>query len=189
MGQLWDAWVRWWEGQQVGALPLFGVDVLFWGRLGKLLEFAAGLVVVLDLVGAARLAGVRDRLRERLGTVSRLIVKLTWTKAWLDEGGPWRRWFTMVGYYVLYAAFLVGAIFWADMREQMLTEHPLLAAFGVGFLLVTTVTLAGQLLLAVGCAVAAALAFLFGGSTPGHVARWLALGLFVVGFHFDLLAS
>jgi hypothetical protein len=43
MRHLGDAWFQWWDGTQVGALPLFGATVLFWGRLGKVLQFAAGL--------------------------------------------------------------------------------------------------------------------------------------------------
>ena len=189
MRQLADAWSHWWDGAQVGALPLFGKNVLFWGRLGKLLQFAAGLVVVLDIVGTDRLDRIRDQLREWLTRLSRLIGKLTWTSWWMDEGGPWRRWVSMVGYYVLYVAILASAIHYADVRRQIVIEHGLLALFGILFLAVTSVALIGQALLALGYLLAAGMAFLFGGSKPGHVARWLALLLFVLGFHFDLLAS
>lgn len=189
MRQLWDAWTHWWSGEQVGGLPLFGTTVLFWGRLGKVLQFAAGLVVVLDLAGARRLTCARTWLRGWLDTVSELIVRFTWTHRWLaDNRGPWRRWLGMLSQYVLYG-LLVGVPLWFGVAMDKALEYPLIALFAVVFLVVTTVALAAQLLLAVGYGTASAAVWLFGGDQPGHVARWLAVGLFVVGFQFDLLAS
>jgi hypothetical protein len=72
---------RWWNGEQVGASPLFGSTVLFWGRVGKLLQFAAGLV------GVAKLARIRDVMRGWVGDFSGLIAKLTWTSL-LGRGRP-----------------------------------------------------------------------------------------------------
>lgn len=50
---LWDAWWHWWRGAEVKECS-FWLDqtILFWARLGKLLQFAGGLVVVLDLLGS-----------------------------------------------------------------------------------------------------------------------------------------
>lgn len=189
MTQLWDAWARWWAGEQVGGLPLFGTTVLFWGRLGKVLQFAAGLVVVLDLVGTHRLTATRDRLRGGLDRASKLIARFTWTRWWIAENrGPWRRWLGMLSYYVIYGLIVWVSLRYGDAAEKVV-KYPITALFAVVFFVVTTIALAAQLLLAVGYGVSSLALWLFGGEQPGHVARWLALGLFVVGFQFDLLAS
>ncbi|QTR05357.1 hypothetical protein J7S33_12395, partial [Saccharothrix algeriensis] len=60
--ELLEAWARWLDGQRVDGLRLWGRPILHWGRLGKLLQFAAGLVVVLDLVGARRIHAVARAL-------------------------------------------------------------------------------------------------------------------------------
>lgn len=62
MGQLWDLWVRWWSGEKVDGAHLWGLPVLAWARIGKGLQFAAGLTVVLDLVGPDRLRAFGQRL-------------------------------------------------------------------------------------------------------------------------------
>ncbi|MEV0381718.1 hypothetical protein [Nonomuraea sp. NPDC050643] len=63
-------WALWLAGKQVDALPLFwDVPVLIWGRIGKVLQFAAGLAVIIDLLDPDRLRATgREagrRLRER----------------------------------------------------------------------------------------------------------------------------
>ncbi|NUT99867.1 MAG: hypothetical protein HOY78_48445 [Saccharothrix sp.] len=65
-----DAWTRWLSGQRVDGLLLWGWPVLYWGRLGKLLQFTAGLVVVLDLLGP-------DRIRRAATALG----AFTWTQA------------------------------------------------------------------------------------------------------------
>lgn len=50
-----EAWSLWLAGQSVADFELWGRPMLWWGRAGKLVQFAGGLTVVLDLVGADRL--------------------------------------------------------------------------------------------------------------------------------------
>lgn len=84
---MWDllhAWREWLAGHDTTQLRVFGVAVLWWGRLGKTLEFLGGLTVVIDLLGRARmeafhatLRGRRARLVGRLReTRSRLVARL-----------------------------------------------------------------------------------------------------------------
>lgn len=59
------AWATWWDGGETGALPLGWLSVLWWGRVGKLLQFIAGLVVVLDLIGPEALRAFGQRAADR----------------------------------------------------------------------------------------------------------------------------
>jgi hypothetical protein len=67
--RLFDLWQAWFQGEQVQAAQLWGWTVLRWGRLGKAMEFVAGLVVVIDLLDPDKLrrrgAAARERLRQR----------------------------------------------------------------------------------------------------------------------------
>lgn len=65
-----DIWHAWWSGDQVNDMILWGHTVRFWGRVGKMLEFGAGLTVLLDIIGTDRLrvfgeAKARDRAAHR----------------------------------------------------------------------------------------------------------------------------
>ncbi len=67
--RLWDLWSTWLNGHQVQDQVLWGASLLFWGRIGKVLEFVAGLVAVVDLLDPDKLrrhgAAARERLRQR----------------------------------------------------------------------------------------------------------------------------
>ncbi|HEX4813079.1 MAG TPA: hypothetical protein VFV66_10055 [Nonomuraea sp.] len=63
----WELWGLWFRGRPVDDLTLYGdVPVLVWGRIGKVLQFAAGLAVVIDLLDADRLRARGQRAAERL---------------------------------------------------------------------------------------------------------------------------
>ncbi len=44
----------WWDGQSTLSETLWGLSMLWWGRIGKLTTYFATLVIILDFVGAAR---------------------------------------------------------------------------------------------------------------------------------------
>lgn len=67
-------WRVWWSGRPTTTVTLCGVPMLWWGRVGKLLQFVAGLAVVLDLVEPERLRAVGAHARDRL-TALRVEVK------------------------------------------------------------------------------------------------------------------
>lgn len=60
----WEAWAQWWAGNKLETLTMWGVPMLWWARVGKLFQFAGGLVVVLDLVGPERLRKLSERTRQ-----------------------------------------------------------------------------------------------------------------------------
>lgn len=60
---LFDAWRLWWEGHSVLDLELWGLEITWWGRIGKVLQFVGALTVVLDIIGPERLLAFGDSLR------------------------------------------------------------------------------------------------------------------------------
>ncbi|SMD16204.1 hypothetical protein [Lentzea albidocapillata] len=51
----------WFSGKQTSGATLWGLSMVWWGRAGKLLQFMAGCVVILDLVGPDRLRAIGAR--------------------------------------------------------------------------------------------------------------------------------
>ncbi|WP_431921248.1 hypothetical protein [Nonomuraea jabiensis] len=62
--QLWGLWLA---GKPVESLPLFwDMPVLIWGRIGKVLQFAAGLAVIIDLLDPDKLRVTGRQAGQRL---------------------------------------------------------------------------------------------------------------------------
>ncbi|GAA1423060.1 hypothetical protein GCM10009662_82620 [Catellatospora coxensis] len=51
----------WLDGKSTLGESVFGLSMLWWGRIGKLTAYVATLVVVLDLLGVGRVQSLRDR--------------------------------------------------------------------------------------------------------------------------------
>ena len=50
-----DLVAAWWNGEELKDCVLWGHRILIWGRFGKLAEFIAALVIVIDIIGPERL--------------------------------------------------------------------------------------------------------------------------------------
>ncbi|WP_439380751.1 hypothetical protein [Amycolatopsis lexingtonensis] len=207
-------WGRWLSGEKVDDARLWGWPMLAWGRTGKLLQFAAGLTVVLDLVGPDRLREFGMRLRRQ--SWRRLADKLE--QPVLAAGALF-----MAAYL---AAILALAVIKPSQGFSRAVLRLLLGPVGFAGLLLCLIAL-GFLFLRnsrrargegeVGPPVFAYVPFLLVGGIPillwvavtrgllipltyglvrafdrthpGHPLRWAAFVLFVAGFGLDLLAS
>ncbi|CAM2987253.1 hypothetical protein SAXI111661_12105 [Saccharomonospora xinjiangensis] len=71
---LWDSIVHWWRrGEAAGQETLWGLPMLWWGRIGKFLQFAAGLAALLDIYGPERLARLANRTARRARSARKMI--------------------------------------------------------------------------------------------------------------------
>jgi putative FmdB family regulatory protein len=52
--KLWGFWENWLDGKVTPSAKLSRWPIMYWGRLGKILEFIGGLTVILDLAGEER---------------------------------------------------------------------------------------------------------------------------------------
>ncbi|HEU5469402.1 MAG TPA: hypothetical protein VFV67_02025 [Actinophytocola sp.] len=62
-GGLDSVFSNWFAGRQASSITLFGLPMFWWGRIGKVLQFFAGCVVVLDLIGPERLRAAAELAR------------------------------------------------------------------------------------------------------------------------------
>lgn len=49
--ELWEAVGRWFSGEKLEGFAMYGLPLLWWTRIGKLLQFIGGLIIVVELVG------------------------------------------------------------------------------------------------------------------------------------------
>lgn len=50
-----EAWAKWLSGESLAGLKLGWFEILWWGRIGKLLGLLSGLTIVAEIIGARRL--------------------------------------------------------------------------------------------------------------------------------------
>jgi hypothetical protein len=165
-----EAWQLWMSGKSTIGNDLFGIPMIWWGRGGKVVAFLAGLTVVLDAVGPERI---------RRWSESRRDFELSRSKAW-------RRAFhvtlAFVGAWELFSL----PVYWNfPMTNEVRLAWQTVSAIS-GLVMVLCLT-------AVTPQVARSSVRLFARLLEKPVAesviRWSAIVLFVIGFHFDLLAS
>jgi len=202
-----ELWQVWWAGQGVCPdLQFLGQSIRWWTRLGKLSQFMAGLTIVIDIIGPVRMRRFGLALHQWTSvnfTRDLLKESTTWSKAWLAPGvagksiGDLYR--TPQG--CLTITIVIPAALWFFVW---------LAGAGAGCLLIPVLGIAGlavmirwlgpavvigfHLLLAVpglvvDYAVMRPIAWLLSHPHADPIARTIALALFLVGFHFDLLSS
>lgn len=58
-----EAWERWLDHQSLSGETLWGVEIFWWGRIGKVLQLVGGLTVVAEWVGDMRMKEASDLLR------------------------------------------------------------------------------------------------------------------------------
>ncbi|MFG1638906.1 hypothetical protein ACGFMK_01330 [Amycolatopsis sp. NPDC049252] len=76
----WQAWGLWFDGRSVAGYQMWGLPVLWWGRIGKLGQFTGGLVAIIDIVGVARITAWGERLRARPIEGSRKTLAEAWRR-------------------------------------------------------------------------------------------------------------
>ncbi|GAA2917662.1 hypothetical protein Acy02nite_92350 [Actinoplanes cyaneus] len=170
---------------------------MWWARAGKIMQFVAGLAVILDLVGPDRLRVAGKRMGTALGSVRNYLIgfrsspERTLNGAIQTAGGAF---LVSIGALML---FLL-ATNWAAMTKDLTTIAP------VGLALVLLIfflaigspeSSAGARIPLLGLGWLAAtstlglIAAILDKANPGHAVRWLGFLLFVMGFGLDLLGS
>ncbi|MEV1004731.1 hypothetical protein [Nonomuraea sp. NPDC050202] len=171
-----EAWGMWLDGKSTLGNDLFGIPMIWMGRSGKIVAFAGGLTVILDLAGPDRLAAAAVRIKSAIQTL----------------------WGLLFGYLPMGILVLVAVLLNAWVDEPLLARVPDIPVVGAilelagGALFVACVIAAMMggtwLVLAVVSALAERAPQLF--ADPRTIfLRVAALLAVFVGFHFDLLAS
>jgi hypothetical protein len=214
-------WLEWWAGRQVDQSDLWGWKVLYWARAGKVLQFLAGLTIVLDIVGPTRLRTAGQRLAPTRAKFYYYLALLASKHVWIaltvalavsvtamlaivhfvEEDNPVKElipaWAKGAITAWIIISFLAALIFrLGDKRKQLpsagasiavgLSLAPAIVFFVVLITLILLPLLTVLYLLVLAMRM---MASLLDRDSPGHAFRSIAAALFIVGFHFDLLAS
>ena len=60
-----EIWSLWLEGQMVADFHLWGMRILWWGRIGKVIGLVSALAIVAEIIGPERLRNVGESIRIR----------------------------------------------------------------------------------------------------------------------------
>ena len=92
MGEWLDAWQAWASGDDISGREIWGISVLWWGRIGMIAQVLAALTIIAEIVGAHRIRAFGTALRERPDTVGPRTLRdgWNWAKAmWAYYMSPW----------------------------------------------------------------------------------------------------
>jgi hypothetical protein len=84
-----NAWQTWSLGNHADQMHLWGGTVLGWGRVGKVAEFVAALVVVAELMGRDRLNTFGQLFKDLVGFGQRRLVSVRYYLAVWAFAGLW----------------------------------------------------------------------------------------------------
>ena len=56
------AWQRWLSGETLTAVNLWGLPILWWGRIGLIAQFVAALTIATEIIGPERLRAFGKQL-------------------------------------------------------------------------------------------------------------------------------
>ncbi|MPZ47159.1 MAG: hypothetical protein GEV05_28115 [Betaproteobacteria bacterium] len=205
-----QAWANWWDSVPIISSTLWGIQILWLGRIGKVIQFAGAALIVVEIIGVSNINKAGNQLagmlsspaitspgRTAAGRAMRhwqlLLGRARPTPAELREV-PAREVFTSPRY-VLELALLFIAGYWVWTSLSLLATKVLAVAavaivwaFVAPFLsLIVIFFLAALPLLAL--LLLKTLAWMMSRPRLDWATKVLALLLVVVGFHFDLLAS
>ena len=76
-----QAWLAWLDGTNINDMRLWGLEILWWGRFGKIAELVAALAIIAEIVGPDRLNALAIRLH----------VALDFSQSWAAIRTPWCR--------------------------------------------------------------------------------------------------
>lgn len=155
-----EAWGMWLDGRSTLGSDLFGMPMIWWGRGGKIAAFVSGFTVVLDILGPDKLREFADRVRRVDPKRARDVERNS-----------------MVGL----ATFSVGTV----VTGLLLVG---LVALQLAIVLAVLLVAATYSRAALG-RVIWKIADLIEDPRPARWWRFLSFLVFIVGFHFDLLAS
>ena len=167
-----EAWARWFGGDAtLRDARLWGLPVLWWGRLGKSAAFLAGMTLILDIIGPERLRQFSARYVNKF----RLRPGFEWSALLLAAAA---------------GAFIVWATYFPGKIEVLGLE---ITVFSIGFNTETAgIALAFSLALLAPAVLQGfhqLLLYVFKHDALAQTVRTASLFLFVAGFHFDMLAS
>jgi len=207
-----EAWKLWLAGQTVQDSLLWGAKILWWGRLGKVVEFLAATTIIADIIGPERL--------RKFGNSLHLAFTLTKAKYFLIDALKWIRtmfiynysWFgsrreeqaldqvvrfraDTFNYYVCLALTAVGLYFAWPYLSWWNVPFVAIAVLGALWMTLSPITTALLIVILssfgvlIDLAILEPMAWLLERKMVDRWVKIISVVLLILGFHFDLLAS
>jgi hypothetical protein len=206
-----DAWSRWLNGESVSNFFLWNIQILWLGRIGKLVSFLSAFAIIVEIVGPTRLrefgASLHDRviLQKTLESAKKKLAVLSFiprlftskTNHEFDEvfeGFFLKKpsgWISMILAYAG-AGLTFYKIYYSKGFWPALGYSVLILAIGVYLAPVIVVLLLASpmiALMAIDYIAIEPLAWVLERESLDKIIKFVSLILLLVGFHFDLLAS
>lgn len=76
-----EAWTKWLDGERLDGLKMYGLQILWWGRIGKIVGLISALAIVAEILGAERLRSFGTSMRTQtlaVGARTRAIRTFKW---------------------------------------------------------------------------------------------------------------
>ena len=166
----WEAWSMWWSSHKLDSFSMWGLPILWWGRIGKLMQYGGGLIIILDLIGPKRLESAVVAIGRSSRTVAGHSLKYPIVPMGLTFAASWL--------FIFAKSSEINATNLSDEEGvEMLTLVLIVPTILVGFMFGFLDKLA-RFPLAI-----------LRNQRSSHPARWFAFVILTLGFSFDLLAS
>ena len=105
-----EDWSKWWSGQSTADLRMLGLEMLWWGRIGKVISLLSAMTILAEIIGPERLRVFSAALRSR--------IKLRQVAALAGQSFAWllSMWTSILG---------SSAKEWSERREELeeIEEH------------------------------------------------------------------
>ncbi|MDP1715211.1 MAG: hypothetical protein Q8L41_10760 [Anaerolineales bacterium] len=208
-----EVWKLWFAGESTNQFYLWGLSILWWGRIGKVVGLLAGLVVISEIIGSGNLLRLSIELQTTIDiTTTVTALKNQWNSTISDMKGRdiispfYGRLINFVfkankyktlkvsGFLLLIITivYLISATTWLGYYMLLLVLSNFLGNF-LWKIVVPILVLLYKLVIAIPVFavdnfiknIAYLLAFL----ANDRKAKAFSVVLLILGFHFDLLAS
>lgn len=206
-----QAWARWFHGESVSNYFLWHIQILWWGRAGKLISFISALAVIAEIIGSARLRDFGKSLHGRF-TLQKALIKVRNSfgalrllgRFFLSSGSEGDKlideflfrtpvgWVTMIlgwgGTIITFVGVYRTRGFWSAVGYSALIlifGYALIAPLIAALLLLLPVVI----LLLIDLFIIEPVAWLLERESVDKLTKAGSLFLLLLGFHFDLLAS
>ncbi|MDI2029859.1 hypothetical protein QFW96_14605 [Saccharopolyspora sp. TS4A08] len=166
-----EAWSLWWSGAEVKGFAMWSLPVLWWARIGKLLQFAGGAVVIIDLVGPERFKQLSNRMgrsKHRLDLRVRLLLHFAVM--------------CVIAGLIMFA--IVADFVRRALSYEVAASYDAAASLWLSLAFVPILIAANQ-----AHRVVSGFSKIVALGQHGNAWKWVSFVLIVVGFQFDLLGS
>ena len=204
-----EAWSYWASGEKIDDQLLWGMEILWWGRIGKVVGLISALAVVAEIIGPKRLREAGSSIRSQYNLRSSwLIVTAALKSIWYffrflfsssEKSDDWHNLFlsTVIGkvvtaiiavtFILIFGFFFISEGWWPAIKYSFLWSF-----FGT---ILLTLLLAGLALLVslpvaiFDLVIIQPFAWTLERNSIGLIVKLASVFFLLVGFHFDLLAS